>query len=124
MLNVTTSGEVIPRRAWVSWLDDFARRNAGRIAMLDEVDPALGTAGEERGYLVFGTSYHVHGHEVRIVLGESHGRSTHLTRTISNATSIAVLRNATGADLSLRVEHGVGQTVLTFASPPHATSLP
>ena len=44
------------------------------------------------------------------------GSRTHLTRGIMGISGIDVLRDDEGRDLALRIAHGAGQTLLTFAA--------
>lgn len=40
----------------------------------------------------------------------------HLTRGIGGVTRVDILRTEAGRDIALRIGHGIGQTLLTFAS--------
>jgi len=109
--------ETVERSAWVTHLDEFVRRNAGRVVALEVNDPEHGVMSQEWGYILFGTSYQEGGRLVLIVLGETNGRRQHGTRFVSDADRISIVRDARGADLALRIQHGSGETVLTILPP-------
>jgi hypothetical protein len=105
--------ERIERREWGARLDEFARRNAGRVVTLEVNDPEHGVVSQERGYILFGTSYEPQSHLVLIVLGETNGRRQHRTRYVSDADRLSVVRDAQGVERALRIHHATGDTVLT-----------
>lgn len=107
----------VKRNDWVARLDEFARQNAGHVVALEVNDPEHGVRSQELGYILFGTSCEEPHGLLRIVLGETNGRREHTTRTVSNATRLSIARNAQGADLALRIQHGSGETVLTVVRP-------
>ncbi|MEO8622417.1 MAG: universal stress protein [bacterium] len=104
----------IERREWEARLADFARHNAGRVAVLDVNDPEHGVVSAERGYILFGTSYNAPSHLVLIALGETHGRRQHRTRYVSDADRLSIVRDTAGADVALRIHHDTGETVLSL----------
>lgn len=112
-----TSEERVERGAWAPRLDEFARRCAGHVVVLNVNDPEHGVVSRERGYILFGTSYEPREHTVLIVLGEENGRRQHRTRSVSNAEAISIVRDVSGADMELRIRHGAGDTTLTVVSP-------
>lgn len=115
-----TVESVDPER-WAATLDGFTRRNAGRTASLEVDDPALGAQGQEFGLAFLGAAYDRHDRRVEIMLGDPADRTRHLTRNIPHAASVAVRCDAEGRDQALRVEHGRGQTLLTFGDVPKGT---
>lgn len=104
------------RSQWTEQLDAFAGRNAGRLTILEMSDSAHVPFSSERGYVLFGVTYREADHEIEIILGESNGRRRHLTRVIADATSVMVLRDDSGTDRALRVEHGAGVTMLALVT--------
>ncbi len=108
--------EAIPTAEWMSGLDEFTRRNIGRRGVLEVDDPEIGAQAQEFDYPLMGTAYDPHDRRVEMMFGESRSGSRHLTRGIAGATGIDVLRDGDGRDLAIRVQHGAGQTLLTFSS--------
>jgi nucleotide-binding universal stress UspA family protein len=99
---------------WAEELSAFTKRNAGRRASLEVDDPDYGLLIQEHGYPLLGAAYDRHDQRVEIMLGDLKGTRRHLTRGISNVSSVDVLRDAGGRDRVLRVAHGRGQTLLTL----------
>jgi hypothetical protein len=101
---------------WVAELDDFTRRNAGRRGVLEVDDPEIGAQAQEFDYPLAGATFDIHDARVDLMFGEMGRVSNHLTRSIGDVSSIDVLRNEDGRDLAIRIAHGTGQTLLTFAT--------
>jgi nucleotide-binding universal stress UspA family protein len=101
---------------WVAELDDFTRRNAGRRGVLEVDDPEIGAQAQEFDYPLAGATFDIHDARVDLMFGEMGRVSNHLTRSIGDVSSIDVLRNEEGRDLAIRIAHGTGQTLLTFAT--------
>jgi nucleotide-binding universal stress UspA family protein len=102
---------------WAERLEEFTRRNVGRMATLELIDPDIGAHVDEKGFPFVGASFDPRDGRVHIMLGEPNnlnGKTRHLTRCISDATAIQVLRDRPGRDILLRVAHGRGQTLLTL----------
>ena len=116
-----STSEKLERSAWESRLDEFARRNAGRMVALEVLDPEHGVVSEERGYILFGTSCEDRGRLVRIVLGETNGRRQHRTRFVTDADRVSLVHDARGADQALCIRHGSGETVLTLLPPTQSS---
>jgi nucleotide-binding universal stress UspA family protein len=100
---------------WAQELEAFTRRNAGRRATLEVDDPDFGAQLQEHDYPFLGAAYDRHDERVEIMLGDFEGVRRHLTRGISNIRAIDVIRDEHGRDWMLRIAHGGGQTLLTFA---------
>jgi nucleotide-binding universal stress UspA family protein len=98
---------------WSERLEEFTRRNAGRIATLEVIDPDLGAQIEEKGFPFAGASFDPRDGRVQIMLGDL-GDGRHLTRSIGGLMAVQVLRDRRGRDMLLRVAHGRGQTLLTL----------
>ncbi|HET9426659.1 MAG TPA: universal stress protein [Gemmatimonadaceae bacterium] len=109
-------GEHVDRAEWAAMLSDFSRRNQGRRGMLEVDDAEIGAQAQEFDYPLRGAAYDHNDHRVSLMFGDEAGTGHHLSRGISNVSSIAVLRGSGGKDLALRIAHGKGQTLLTFVS--------
>ena len=96
---------------WAERLEEFSRRNAGRTAILEVIDPELGAQVAEKGVPFIGASFDPRDGHVHIMSGNASG---HLTRNISGVTGIQVLQDNAGRDAFLRVAHGRGQTLLAL----------
>lgn len=108
----------VPLAEWASFLDRFSRRFAGRLVALDVNDPPNGLHTEDRGSVLFGTSFDPEERRLEIILGEANGRRRHLTRVIPEPTSLSVLVTAAGEDEGIHVVHGTGETLLRVQTPP------
>ena len=82
--------------------------------MLEVDDPEIGAQAQQRGYPFQGAAWDHHDRRVEIMLGHLSSTS-HLTRGIGDVRSVDIMQDAAGRDLALRVAHGEGQTILTFA---------
>jgi universal stress protein E len=98
---------------WSERLEEFTRRNLGRTATLEVIDPDIGAQIEQKGFPFIGASYDPRDGRVQIMVGELNGKR-HLTRAIGGVTAVQVLRDRGGRDMLLRVAHGRGQTLLTL----------
>jgi nucleotide-binding universal stress UspA family protein len=101
---------------WATQLDEFTQRNAGRPGTLEVDDPELGAQAQEFGYPLIGATFHRNSQRVELTFGDARRAGHQLTRSMCDLTGIDVLRNDTGRDLALRIGHGTGWTLLTFAS--------
>jgi nucleotide-binding universal stress UspA family protein len=99
---------------WAVQLDGFFRRNYRRRTALQVDDPQLGAQSQETGYALLGATYDPHDRRIELMLGDATGGTRHITRSIAGVTAVAVLSDAWDQDVALRVEHGDGQTLLTF----------
>jgi len=106
----------LPDNEWVAELDDFTRRNFGRRGTLEVDDPDIGAQAQEFDYPLLGATFDTHDQRAELMFGEPGATSRHLSRGITNVTSIDVLRDDRGRDMAIRIAHGTGQTLLTFAS--------
>jgi nucleotide-binding universal stress UspA family protein len=101
---------------WGVELDAFTTRNVGRRGTLEIDDPEIGAQAQGHDYPFLGATFDPHDQRVELMLGELGDVSRHLTRGIAGVTRIDVLRDAAKRDVALRIAHGAGQTLLTFAS--------
>ncbi|MHB1224909.1 MAG: universal stress protein [Gemmatimonadaceae bacterium] len=99
---------------WPALLERFSERNAGRPTRLEIDDPALGAQLQESGYALLGASYDRRDGRLELMLGSSVAGGAHLTHTIHDVTSVAVLTDPRQRDVALQARHGEGQTILTF----------
>jgi nucleotide-binding universal stress UspA family protein len=121
MTRVATSVEPPVVRAlshaeWTSQLDAFTRRNAGRRGTLEVDDPEIGAQAQEFDYPLRGATYDAHDQRVSLMFGELGWGGPHLTRGIGGVTAVDILQDERGRDLAIRIAHGAGQTLLTFAA--------
>lgn len=98
---------------WAERLEEFTRRNTGRLAILEVIDPDIGAQIEEKGVPFMGAAFDPRDGRVQIMCGSATG-SGHLTRSISGVTGIQLLQDGSGRDAFLRVAHGRGQTLLAL----------
>lgn len=98
---------------WAERLEEFTRRNRGRLAILEVIDPDIGAQIEEKGVPFMGASFDPRDGRVQIMCGGDDG-TAHLTRSISGVTGIQLLKDGSGRDAFLRVAHGRGQTLLAL----------
>jgi nucleotide-binding universal stress UspA family protein len=96
---------------WSERLEEFTRRNAGRTARLEVIDPELGAQLQENNVRFQGASFDSRDGRIQLMFESSGG---HLTRNIGGVTAIQMLRDWSGGDAFLRVAHGRGQTLLTL----------
>jgi nucleotide-binding universal stress UspA family protein len=101
---------------WSAQLDDFTRRNFGRRGTLEVDDPDVGAQAQEFAYPFLGATFDTHDQQVELMFGQVGHGMPHLTRRISGVSAIDVLRDDRGRDLAIRIAHGLGQTLLTFAA--------
>ena len=101
---------------WGVQLDAFSRRNIGRRGTLEVDDPEIGAQAQEFDYPLRGATYDSHDQRVTLMFGELAWGAPHLTRGIAGASAVDIMQDERGRDLALRVAHGGGQTLLTFAS--------
>jgi hypothetical protein len=99
---------------WPTMLADFSRTNAGRRTRLEVDDPELGAQAQEVDYPLLGITFDPHDQGLEIMLGGLGAGAPHLSRSIENVRSLDVLTASDGSDIALRVQHGAGQTMLTF----------
>jgi universal stress protein E len=96
---------------WAERLEEFTRRNSGRFARLEVIDPEIGAQLQENHVPFQGASFDPRDGRVQLMFESANG---HLTRSIGGVTGIQMLRDRNGKDAFLRVAHGRGQTLLTL----------
>jgi nucleotide-binding universal stress UspA family protein len=100
--------------SWTVQLDEFTRRNRGRQATVEVDDLDFGAQVLESGYGFEGASYDEHDEHVELMLSGAGDPLRHVTRSIGGDKWLAIGTDADGRDLALRIDHGAGQTLLTF----------
>jgi len=108
-----TTDVIRDSRLWSVALKEFTSRNAGRIVNLEVNDPEIGALVEASNYPLLGADYDHRNGSLTLTLGDTHGLGHHLSRTISNPESVAIL-SVEHRDTALSVSHTGGQTLLTF----------
>jgi nucleotide-binding universal stress UspA family protein len=101
---------------WASELEVLTQRNAGRRATLEVDDPEIDAQAQVTDYPFLGAAYDRHDGRIELMFGDSEGGGRHLTRGISGVTSIMLLRDELGRDVSVRIAHGAGLTLVTFTT--------
>ena len=99
---------------WSTMLADFTRTNAGRRTRLEIDDPEIGAQAQEIDYPLRGVAFDPHDQRLEIMLGTLGAGAAHHTRSIEHVSSLDFLTAEDGTDVALRVQHGTGQTVITF----------
>lgn len=97
---------------WAERLEEFSRRNMGRLATLEVIDPELGAQIEGAGMPFAGAAFDPGDGRVQLMFGTD--RHAHVSRNITGITAVQLLRDRSGRDRILRVAHGRGQTLLTL----------
>lgn len=110
------AARTLPHSDWSAQLDAFTRRNVGRRGTLEVDDPEIGAQAEVFDYPLRGATYDSHDQRVTLMFGEVGSGAPHLTRGVAGASSVDILHDERGRDLAIRIEHGAGQTLLTFTS--------
>lgn len=101
---------------WAAMLADFSRTNAGRRTRLEIDDPEIGAQAQELDYPLCGVTFDPHDRRLEIMVGALGSGEPHLSRSIGEVKSLDIFTEKDGRDAALRVRHGMGQTLLTFAS--------
>ncbi len=115
-------GEIQPEQ-WHTYLDQFSKRNGGRVAGLQVISEELGTQQEAEMLPFEGITLETKGSlasSVEIMLGgtgPTDGRN--LTHTITKVRRIVPKTGADGRDDGLEIEGGDGaKTILIFKALP------
>jgi nucleotide-binding universal stress UspA family protein len=101
---------------WPELLDAVSRRDAGRLVTVEVDDRDFGAQIEASGYLLRGITFDPHDRRVALMLEAPQGGGAHLTRSIPNVDSIAIVTGPDGRDRALAIRHGRGQTLLLMTS--------
>lgn len=108
--------QVIPDEKWTTELAEFSRRNIGRRGTLEIDDLDIDAQAQAFDFPFAGADWDAHDKRVELMLGDTTAAGRHLTHSVAGVTSIAVMRDQQGNDLALRVAHGIGLTMFTFAN--------
>lgn len=98
---------------WAAQLEAFTARNGGRRAILEVDDPVIGAQAQATGYVLRGVEWDQRDGRVLLMLGAPGGTS-HLTRSIGDVRSIAVLAEEDGE--TLRILYDGGQVLLQIVT--------
>lgn len=110
-----TNHWLLDRAMWGRFLDDFTRRNGGRVTTL-EIHDDFGAQTVVSGYPLLGMDYEREGTRVDFMLGDVAGTERHLRHSVMHATRIEVHRTPDGRDVALRVTDWSGAALLTLKS--------
>lgn len=102
------------RMRWIALMDELTRRNRGRRTMMESEDLEQGTESQELNYAFVGGAYDDRNDQLRLMFSDGRGSSGRLARHVGEVRALDVLTDAAGQDAALRVEHGSGQTLVTF----------
>lgn len=109
------TSEATDRERFAPLLHQFTARNAGRRCSLEVDDPEFGAQVHGFDYPFASAEYHPHLGRVELRLGDLALAGHHLMRSIAHVATIDVVRDAVGVDQAMRLGHGDGHTLLTFA---------
>jgi nucleotide-binding universal stress UspA family protein len=99
---------------WVTQLDGFTERNHGRPVSVDAEDLVFGARVVDWGLAFVRAAYDADAHHVEVRVEDADRPARRTDRVIRTVTAVAVTTDSSGKDLTLRVDHGGGCTVLTF----------
>lgn len=95
----------------------FGRRNTGRLAHLEVDTRELGSQAQVVRFPLSGVDYEPTTDTVHLMFGDADAGMQHLAHGIRRPQSVEVQHASDGADLSLRIAHAGGYSLLTFAEP-------
>lgn len=95
----------------------FARRNAGRLAHLEIDTRELGSQAQVVRFPLAGVDYEPTTDTAHLLFGAGEDGTQHLAHGIRHPATIEVQHASDGTDLSLRIGHAGGYSLLTFAAP-------
>jgi nucleotide-binding universal stress UspA family protein len=110
-LRITGTATSTNPHEWTEALNEFTRRNAGRLASIEVDDPEIGAQMLGRGALV-GVTYDRNDRCVEIIVGDAHRRRRHLMHSIPEVESIGVTADERGTSEALELRHGKGHTLV------------
>jgi len=113
----------IQQEQWQAYLDDFSKRNSGRVADLQVISEALGTQPEAEMLVLEGITLETKGSlasSVEIMLGGTGpADARNLTHTVTKVRRIVPKTGADGRDDGLEIEGGDGaKVILIFEALP------
>jgi hypothetical protein len=113
----------IQQEQWQAYLDEFSKRNSGRLADLQVLSEEIGTEREAEMLTFEGITLETKGSlaaSVEIMLGGSGpADSRNLTRTVAQVRRIVPKTGADGREDALEIEAVDGaKTILIFKAPP------
>ena len=113
----------IQQEQWQAYLNDFSKRNSGRMADLQILSDELGTQEEAEMLPLEGITLDTKGSlpsSVEIMLGGTGSADNrNLTHTITKVRRIVPKTGGDGREDALEIEAGDGaKTILIFKTPP------
>ncbi len=113
----------IERDRWQAYLDDFSKRNAGRVARVEVMSEDVGAQEAAEMLPLEGVTFERKGSAapaVEIMLGGAgSGDARHLTHTVTGVRRIVPKAGADGREDALEIEAGDGsKTILVFETLP------
>jgi nucleotide-binding universal stress UspA family protein len=109
--------EEVQLEEWTVALDAFSRRNSGREAWLDTIDPERGGFAQERGFAFHGVTYDAVDDHIHLMLGGRVRPQSHVTRTIDAVRSVTIHVDRGGREQCLSIWRGDGVTQLRLGDP-------
>ena len=107
--------QILSDDQWASELEEFSRRNRNRRGTLEIDDSEIEAQAQVFDFPFVGADWDDQDKRVELMLGDATRSGRHLTHSVDGVTSIAVMRDQHGIDLALRIAHGAGLAVFTFA---------
>jgi nucleotide-binding universal stress UspA family protein len=102
-------------RAWPSMLDTFSRLNRGRAGLLEVGPEATALQPVADALALGGATTEGDGRSVRLLLERgTNGTASHLAHVDDAVERLAIVRDAAGTDLGLRLRHARGVTRFSF----------
>ena len=113
----------IQQEQWQAYLDDFSKRNSGRMVDLQLLSDELGTQEEAKMLPFEGITLETKGSlasSVEIMLGGTGSADNrNLTHTVTKVRRIVPKTGVDGRDDALEIEAGDGaKTIIIFKAPP------
>ncbi len=102
----------IPRDRFDPELAAFARRNSRRLCAVERHDRVYGAQPFGHALPLVGATFDAHSGDVSLMFGASELRGQHLTHVAHHVTRVEVARDPFGRDVSLRLVHEDGETIL------------
>jgi nucleotide-binding universal stress UspA family protein len=106
-----TAGEA---EGWAKRLEEFARRNHGRRAVLEAADRRIGAYSFDSGYALLGAAYDPRTGRAELALGDPARDAPALRHAICEVTAVDVVAGAAGRDRSLSLAGRGGQVRIRF----------
>lgn len=109
---------------WAGALDEFSRRNTGRLCTIEIDHGDLGAQIQGANVPFVGAVYEPHGNIAELIFGEAGIVGRHFTSSVAGVSDISIVTDETGHDLSIRIANQGGQTLLILSSLAAVTNVP